>query len=169
MLSPKSIFENGKFTLTSGYVLGILCIMAQRSPKSLAEGRVIPITDTAVSKAAKKQYHHFFPKQSDVILSNNEYKRAVNNVVNIVFMDAVTNNQIKNMNPSRYIKKFSKGTSKLAVALKTHYISKSGFGIEDDDFFVFLNARSYALYTRLRDLLAIDRHDMISEELPFEQ
>ena len=95
-LSPKSIFENGRFILSSGYVLGLLCLMAQRNPQSLSAGTRVEITNAAISKSAKKQYHHFFPKQSKVILNNKEYKNVVNNIINIVFMDSRTNNQIKN-------------------------------------------------------------------------
>ena len=168
VLSPKSIFENGKFTLSSSYVLGMLCLMAQNNPQSFAEGRVIELTDTAISKGSKKQYHHFFPKQSDVILRNSDYKRIVNNVVNIVFLDSTTNNHIKNLNPSKYLKKFSKQNSKMTSILKSHYISKNGFGLEKDEFYDFLNARSYMLYLKLKSHLVIDKkHDTIIDELPF--
>ena len=169
VLSPKSIFENGRFQLSSGYVLGMLCLMAQNNPQSFAEGRTIGITDTAVSKGAKKQYHHFFPKQSEVIQGNNDYKRIVNNVVNIVFMDSVTNNQIKNQNPSKYIKKFGRKNSRMSSILKSHYIAKIGFGIENDDFYEFINARSNALFIKLKEHIVVDRkHDTVITELPFE-
>ena len=55
---------------------------------------------------AKKQYHHFFPIKSDAIKNNVAYRDVVNNVVNIVFMDALTNDQISNRNPSDYITQF---------------------------------------------------------------
>ena len=40
-LSPRSIFENGRFTLSSAYAIGMLCLMAQASPQSLSVGRTV--------------------------------------------------------------------------------------------------------------------------------
>ena len=87
----------------------------------------------------------------------------------IVLMDADTNNKINNQNPSKYIKNFGKKNSKLPTALKSHYIKKKGFGIENDDFYEFLNARSYEMFMALKELIVIDkRHDTIVEDYPFE-
>ena len=167
VLSPKSIFENGRFILSSGYVLGMLCLMAQKTPQSLSLGTRIEITNAAISKSAQRQYHHFFPKQSEIIQDNREYREVVNNVVNIVFMDSRTNNQIKNMNPSKYISRFAKNNTRFSAVLKTHYIAQKGFGIETDDFFQFLNARSNALFSQLNGYIIKNKSDSITNELPF--
>lgn len=167
VLSPQSIVEEGRFVLTSGFAVGMLCLMAQAHPKSFAEGRTIDITNEAVSNSSKKQYHHFFPKQSPVILKNKEYKAYVNNVVNIIFMDAVTNTQISNKNPSKYIREFSKKSPRLSNKLKSHYISRNGYGIDENDYFAFLNARSKAMYQKLRTYIIPNRRDVINGDLPF--
>lgn len=161
-LTPKSIWENGRFTLSSAYVLGILCLMAQVTPQSFAVGRTINITNDSVSSAAKKQYHHFFPTKSTVVMSNPAYKAVYNNVVNIVYMDAVTNDQISNRNPSDYIAEFEKENPKLAIALESHYIDLNGYGIFDDDMFAFVNSRSRALYNKLCGYILPSKHDTIS-------
>lgn len=163
VLSPRSILENGRFVLSSAYVLGMLCLMTQMSPQSFSVGRTINITNDSVSNAAKKQYHHFFPQKSTVINSRSDYKAVVNNVVNVVFMDAVTNDQISNRNPSDYITEFAHSNPGFTEALETHYISLHGFGIMEDDFYLFLNSRSRAFYNKLCSLIVPGKFDTIAD------
>ena len=167
-LSPKAIFDNGRFMLSSAYVMGMLCLMAQQSPQSFAVGRTINITNDSVSNSSKKQYHHFFPTKSKVVLSNPSYKSVSNNVVNIVFMDAITNDQISNQNPSAYIEYFKTANPDLSKALESHYISSNGFGIENDDFYTFLNSRTKALYIKLCGYIIPGAHDSISNTAAIE-
>ena len=167
-LSPRSIFENGRFLLSSAYVLGMLCLMAQNKPQSYAVGRTVNITNDSVSNGAKKQFHHFFPTKSKAVTENVAYKAISNNVVNIVFMDAITNDQIKNDNPSVYISKFDAANPNLNHALEVQYISRSGFGIDDNNFYEFLNARSLTMYDRLRRYIIPSKHDSISGALPID-
>ena len=162
-LSPRSIVENGRFVLSSAYVIGMLCLMTQMPPQSFGVGRTINITNDSVSNAAKKQYHHFFPMKSEVITGKAEYKAVVNNVVNIVFMDAITNDQISNRNPSDYIAEFSQSNPAFAEALESHYISLNGYGIFEDDFFAFMNARSRAFYNKLCRLIIPSKVDTITD------
>ena len=163
ILSPKAIFDNGRFSLSSAYVIGMLCLMASAAPQSFAVGRTINITNDAVSNAAKKQYHHFFPLKSTIVTGNASYKAIANNVVNIVFMDAVTNDQISNRNPSDYISEFAVDNPNLAIALESHYISEQGYGIGEDDFILFLNARSRAFYNKLCGMIIPNSHDTITD------
>ena len=167
LLSPKAIYENGRFMLSSAYVLGMLCLMAQATPMSFAVGRTINITNDSVSSASKKQYHHFFPSKSRAILENIAYKSISNNVVNIVFMDAITNDQISNPNPSEYIKYFSETNPELPIALDSHYIARDGYGIDNDNYYTFINARSKALYVKLCSYIIPSAHDSISDTLAF--
>ena len=92
-----------------------------------------------------------------------EYKAVVNNVVNIVFMDAITNDQISNRNPSDYIAEFSQSNPAFAEALESHYISLNGYGIFEDDFFAFMNARSRAFYNKLCRLIIPSKVDTITD------
>ena len=87
----------------------------------------------------------------------------MNNVVNIVFMDAITNDQISNRNPSEYIKNFKNDNPDFANALDSHYISLAGYGIEKDDFFAFLNVRSRAMYNKLCGYILPCNHDTIAD------
>lgn len=162
-LSPKSIFENGRFVLSSAYVTGMLCLMAQMQPRSFSVGMTINITNDSVSNAAKKQYHHFFPQKSKVIMSSQEYKSLVNNVVNIVFMDTLTNTRISNRNPSDYITEFSQENPNFSSILESHYIAPIDYGIEDDNFFTFINARSHAFYLKLCELIIQCKTDSFTD------
>ena len=167
-LSPKYIVENGRFILSSAYVIGMLCLMAQMTPQSFSVGRTINITNDSVSNSSKKQYHHFFPMKSKVIQGNAEYKTVVNNVVNIVFMDAITNDQISNRNPSDYIEEFSLSNKHFDETLESHYITLNGYGIEEDDFYKFLNSRSKALYSKLCSLIIPCKMDEITDTSAFQ-
>ena len=160
-LSPKAIVENGRFMLSSAYVKGMLCLMAQNKPQSFGVGRTINITNDAVSSSAKRQYHHFFPTKSAAIKENTSYAAMVNNVVNIVFMDAVTNDQISNRNPSDYVGQFNGENPDFAAALDSHYIEVNGYGLENDEFHIFLNARSRAMYNKLCGYILPCKQDMI--------
>ena len=78
-------------------------------------------------------------------------------------MDTTTNSQISNKNPSEYIAEFETVNPNLNVALDTHYISLKGYGIEDDDFYSFINARSKALYAKLCSYIVPNKHDLIKD------
>ena len=167
VLSPKYIFENGRFILSSAFVKGMLCLMAQKNPKSFVPGRTVNITNNSVAKATSKQLHHFFPTNSKVILNNKEYANNCGNVINIVFLDAITNDQISNSNPSKYTGEFSKDYRSFPKALESHMISLNGFGLDEDDYYCFINKRSSVMFGELQKLITANPNDSISNVVPF--
>ena len=82
-------------------------------------------------------------------------------------MDALTNNQIDNDNPSVYIPKLLEKNPELEDALLTHYICINDFGIEDDDYIAFLNSRSRSFYDKLITLIIANTADSINETSAF--
>ena len=78
-------------------------------------------------------------------------------------MDAITNDQISNRNPSDYITEFAQANPNFTEALESHYISLNGYGIAEDDFYAFLNARSRAFYTILCRLIIPSKVDTIAD------
>ena len=148
-LSPYDIIQKGNTSLKSAFSKAMLCLMYTNNPKSFAPGRDIFVDNNPQSNAAENQLHHFFPQRSRVILDSREYRDMVNCVVNVIFMDALTNQQIGNKNPSEYIGEYISGNNKFNDLLNSHYIDLSGFGIENNDFQAFLKARSEALYSAL--------------------
>lgn len=154
------IVNNGSFSLTSAFSRGMLCLMLTKHPKSFAPGREIKIGVDALSNTSQKQYHHFFPKKCSAVKFIDS--KRVNNVVNIIFMDALTNNQIDNDNPSHYIAAFENANAQLPSILKTHFIVKDQAGIVADDYETFLLSRSKEMYRALLAKLILSKHDKIS-------
>jgi hypothetical protein len=148
-LSPCDIIQKGNTSLKSAFSKSMLCLMYTNSPRSFAPGRDIFVDNNPQSNSAENQLHHFFPQRSKVILGSQEYKNMVNCVVNVIFMDALTNQQIGNKNPSDYIGEYVSNNEKFDDLLRSHYINLVGFGIENNDFDTFLKARSEALYAAL--------------------
>lgn len=70
---------------------------------------------------------------------------------------------ISNRNPSDYIAEFSQSNQAFAEALESHYISLNGYGIFEDDFFAFMNARSRAFYNKLCRLIIPSKVDTITD------
>ena len=101
--------------LSSAYVIGMLCLMAQMHPQSFGVGRTVNITNDSVSSASKKQYHHFFPTKCSSIKENSAYKD----------------------------------------------------GIESDEYYKFLNARSRAMYNKLCGYVLPCAHDLITDSTAF--
>ncbi len=161
VFSGVDIIEHGASYSNSAFSKGILCLMASNKPKSFVPDREIIIGADVVSDSCEKQLHHFFPKKSPIILSNKEYAKKVNNVLNIVFMDALTNGQIQEENPSKYIANFNKSYSKFNQILNTHFIDFNGYGIENDDFEKFLISRSKSVYKTLVKRLIINSKDKL--------
>jgi hypothetical protein len=157
-----NVIANGK-SKSSAFSKGIICLMCTKTPKSFACGQEVIIDNTANSSSSKKQDHHFFPKKSKAITQNKEYKNKVNNVVNIVLIDALTNDAINNKNPSQYIPEFKSKTEDFDKVLRSHFIELEGYGLEEDDFDLFLEARSKAIFKELVDKLVLTKNDKIEE------
>ena len=76
-------------------------------------------------------------------------------------MDALTNVQIGNDNPSQYIARFSKDNTQLASVLKSHYIDEDA-GILEDDYETFIRKRSRGLYDALMSKLVLCSDDKVT-------
>ena len=158
-LTPFDIIQRGNTSLTSAFSKAMLCLMYTNNPRSFAPGREIFISNNPQSDSAEKQLHHFFPQKSQVALSSPDYKNKVNSIVNIVFMDALTNQQIGNSNPSEYIAAFSQNNGDFNSILHSHFIDINGFGIEADNFDLFLQSRSKKMYEAILARLVICEGD----------
>ena len=76
---------------------------------------------------------------------------------------ALTNDKINNKNPSQYIPEFKNKIEDFDKILKSHFISLEGFGLEEDDFEVFLESRSKAMYKEVIKKLILTKNDKIEE------
>ena len=88
-------------------------------------------------------------------------------------MDAITNQQIGNSNPSDYVGTFAACNNAFNELLHTHFIDLDGFGIQHDDFDLFLKARSEKMYaallSRLVKLPDDNLNDIASESFAAEE
>ena len=82
-------------------------------------------------------------------------------------MDALTNDQISNQNPSKYLFQFLSENESFGELLKSHFISLNGYGLEDDDFHNFLNSRSTAVFEKIKSLIIPTKLDTIRNDLFF--
>ena len=165
-LTPHDIIVRGNTSLKSAFSKSMLCLMYANSPKSFAPGRDIFVDNNPQSDSAENQLHHFFPQRSKVILNSQAYRDKVNCVVNIVFMDALTNQQIGNRTPSDYIAEYTSTNESFSDLLGTHFIEMTEFGIESDDFDQFLKARSEKMYAALMSRIIKNGEDNVTHIFP---
>lgn len=159
--SPNDVLKHDSSYTTSAFSKGMLCLMASNNPKSFVPDREIVIGSDVVSESYEKQLHHFFPKKSPAVLSNKDYGKKINHVLNIVFMDALTNVQIQDENPSKYVNEFNNLYSNFNQILQSHFIEIDGFGINADDFDLFLLSRSKTIYKALMKKIIVNDGDKI--------
>ncbi len=93
-------------------------------------------------------YNHFFPR---TYLKNRKISND-NSLVNTTFVsDNLNRRKIRSKPPYSYIGTFKKDDhKKIDKALKSHFIDLKGFGIEEDDYETFLQARALRMFRKLR-------------------
>ena len=75
----------------------------------------------------------------------------------------MTNDAINNKNPSQYIPEFKSKIADFDKILKSHFIELDGYGLAEDDFELFLEARSKAIFKDLVGKLVLTKNDKIEE------
>lgn len=99
-ISPESIQENGWFSVTRAYIKTLLCVLANKQPKSLYDGSSIRIGNDWLKRANSQNYHHFFPKS--YLAKKKEEEFRVNHIANIVIIEEFVNkNEIGAKPPSK--------------------------------------------------------------------
>ena len=143
--SPQSLIDTS-FSTGSSYCKAILCLLASKEPKDFNGDKVI-LDNLYLKVASSKNYHHFFPK---AFLKKKNIPNE-NSLMNITFIsDHLNKREIGAKCPSNYISKFKDGNDKIEEALNSHFIKLDGFGIENDDYDTFLNARAKWIYEKLQ-------------------
>ena len=138
--SAEHIDVIGKFTLgkKSHYIKAILCVLASFDPLSFKTNIAVALSE-ALTKSAARNYHHFFPK---AYLRGGVNVREINHIANITILDAETNQEIGARKPSDYMAEFKAINSSITETMDTHLIGDfDKFGITDDDYDKFFNAR----------------------------
>lgn len=159
--SPETLIHTS-FSAGNSYCKAILCLLAYGEPKDFRDnGRVI-LDNSWLKIARSKNFHHFFPRK---YLENKGIPNE-NSLVNITFVsDRLNKHSIGARSPSNYIGKFKDHNPNIDKTLKTHFIELDGFGIENDDYATFLNARAQTIYQHLTERIDLSREEPANENM----
>ena len=132
------------FSAGNAYCKSILCLLAYQQPKSFDTNGMVILDNSNLKIATSRNYHHFFPRQ---YLADAAPTKESNLIANITLIDGYSNkHRIGKKSPSDYIGKFSKVNKSLTETLKTHLIGDlSGYGVNGDDYDLFITRRATAI------------------------
>jgi len=158
--SPEDLV-NTNFSAGNSYCKAVLCLLAYHEPKDFRDnGRVI-LDNSWLKVASSKNYHHFFPK---AYLKNKTANNS-NSLMNITFVsDHLNKRKIGAKAPSIYIQDFKDENPNINESLNSHFIDLNGFGIESNDYEVFLQERSKLIFDRLKARVELTHAEPLNEE-----
>ncbi len=143
--SPEFIKENGNFKKDSPFIKAILCLYTLKRPRDFVGDQEVQVDKGNLKKSNTPNYHHFFPKNYIETHLPHEEERA-DHIANITIINEDTNNRIIQAKaPATYMKTFEGENSNLAATMKTHLIDVDSFGIWENDYDTFFNARAEAI------------------------
>ncbi len=143
--SHKTLMDTG-FSAGSSYCKAVLCLLASQVPKDFKTNADVILDNSWLKQANSKNFHHFFPKSYLKGKSDN-----ANSLINITLVsDNLNKRKIGTKSPSVYIKDFSQDNTEIETALNSHFIELNGFGIENDDYDLFLQKRAEKIYEELK-------------------
>ncbi len=153
---------NTEFGAGNSYCKAILCLLAYQEPKDFQDNRKVILDNSWLKAANSKNYHHFFPK---AYLKKQKVINA-NSLINITFVSEHLNKRkIRASAPSVYIARFAEENEKISQAMASHLIDVEGFGIESDDYDIFLKKRAERISNELRRRLELSKPDKPSSEI----
>lgn len=159
--SPQSLIDTN-FSAGNSYCKAILCLLAYNEPKDFRDNGKVILDNSNLKMASSRNYHHFFPK---AYLKNNT-KFNSNSVINITFVsDHLNKRKIGSKSPSTYIGEFKDENAMINTALNSHLIDINGFGIESDDYEVFLQSRSNNIYNELKARIELEHIEPEKNEI----
>lgn len=159
--SPQSLIDTN-FSAGNSYCKAVLCLLAYQEPKDFQDNGKVILDNSWLKVASSKNYHHFFPK---AYLKNKTVLNS-NSLINITFVsDHLNKRKIGAKAPSIYIADFQDENSQINKALQTHFIDLDGFGIESDDYEVFLNARAKMIYAELKSRIELSHKEPTNEDV----
>lgn len=154
-ITPAELIQYGYFSASRSFVKAILCLYAANMPLSFDNGAQVKIGNDWLRQANSKNYHHFFPKKSDAVKSNEWIH--INNILNITIVDDYLNKRlIRAKSPSVYMKEYETSNSKFSETLKSHFITDlSIFGVLSDNLELFINNRAELVSKQLSLLVSM--------------
>lgn len=159
--TPEDLIDTN-FSAGNSYCKAILCLFAYQEPKDFQDnGRVI-LDNSWLKVASSKNYHHFFPKA----YLKNKTPLNSNSLMNITFVsDHLNKRKIGAKAPSTYMGGFQLENPEISKTLQSHLIELDGFGIESDDYGVFLHERAKRVFAELKGRIELTHSEPENEEL----
>ena len=162
-LTPEGIEQNGVFAVGRSYIKAILCVLAEKEPKSFADNSIVRISNDWLKQANSKNYHHFFPKSYLKRAGVEDAK--INHIANITIVDDYLNKRvIGSKSPSQYVQMFNSNIM-IDETMKSHFIDLEAFGVFNDDFETFFTHRIAAISEELKNKIVMQPIDKIEELL----
>lgn len=159
--SPQTLIDTN-FSAGNSYCKAILCLLAYQEPKDFRDNGKVILDNSWLKIANSKNYHHFFPKA----YLRGKTPLNSNSLVNITFVsDDLNKRKIGARAPSVYIGDFTDENNEINVALNSHFIDLNGFGIESNDYEVFLEGRAERIYKALKARIEMEHQKAVNEEL----
>lgn len=159
--SPQTLIDTN-FSASNSYCKAVLCLLAYQEPKDFQDNGKVILDNSWLKVATSKNYHHFFPK----VYLNKRGLSDGNSLVNITFVsDHFKKHKIGSKPPSKYISDFGDENPDIATALDSHLIGLDGYGIESDDYAVFLQSRAKCIYDALKNRIELTHAKPANEEI----
>lgn len=159
--SPEALIDTN-FSAGNSYCKAVLCLLAYQEPKDFQDNGKVILDNSWLKVANSKNYHHFFPKA----YLKNKTPLNSNSLVNITFVsDQLNKRKIGAKSPSTYIGDFQDENPAINTALDSHLIDLNGYGIESDDYAVFLQARAKRIFNELKARVELTHTEPVNEEV----
>ena len=153
---------NTNFSAGNSFCKAILCLLSYQDPKDFQDNGKVILDNSWLKVANSKNYHHFFPK---AYLREQKIANA-NSLMNVTFVsDHLNKRKIGSKSPSVYIEEFANENDNISNALSTHFIEMEGFGIESNDYDIFLKKRADKIFEELNDRLNLSKSEKPESEI----
>lgn len=165
----KEILINCKLSLGDAFCKSVLCYLASKRPRKFENNGLINLENNNLTRANSKHYHHFFPRS---YLKKKGIYELADSVVNICLIPADSNLRISNKRPKDYLNEIEECKNekicnkRLRETLRSHLICDfEDFGINDDDYYKFLDERSQLIVEGLERLIGDSKTMLISKNV----
>ena len=155
VLLDKENLKKWWFGTGDSYCKAILCLLASFGPKAFNNNADVILNNSYLKRSSSRNYHHFFPRK--YLRGIGVADETANSAVNITFVDDYLNKRrIGTKPPSEYMKEFEEQNPNLQDTMRTHLIDDlSEFGVWEDDYETFLEARSERIVEELNKRIEI--------------
>ena len=119
-LDPVLDIQGDQYSSKSALTRAFFCLLASRAPRYLENGEPIPLGQSVIAHANRKDRHHVFPQAQ---LKGYFPARVYNGLCNICFLVSRDNEKIGMRLPSRYMADYSvAGRQQFRQVMRSHLI-----------------------------------------------